>query len=236
MEKDIRIRKFPLKLDLQTFAGDPPADPPADPPQDPPADPPQGKKFSQEELDNIVKDRVAKADKAMAKKLGFDSIEAMQEALKKPTKKKPAKKDEDLEDEPDVDALVDARLAEKLAEQDKKTLKRLLTAEVKVLSSNAEAADIHFTDWEDALSLADFTEVKEDEKGNLVGVKEALEALAKKKPHLLKKSQGGGAFGANIQRQSGQTKDAKESLIKQAQSRGAAVQQSSVNDPWNNTK
>jgi len=39
---------------------DPPKDPPADPPKDPPADPPKGdgKKFSQDDLDRIVQNRV----------------------------------------------------------------------------------------------------------------------------------------------------------------------------------
>lgn len=55
--------QLPLKLDLQFFAQDPPpADPPGTDPQDPPADPPKPEpKFTQEDLDRIVKERLARA-------------------------------------------------------------------------------------------------------------------------------------------------------------------------------
>jgi hypothetical protein len=78
----MKTNKLLLPLDLQLFADptppvDPPADPtppvdpPADPtpPSDPPADPPKppGKTYSQEELEAIVKQRVATEKKAAEK-------------------------------------------------------------------------------------------------------------------------------------------------------------------------
>lgn len=60
-----------LNLDLQFFADptDPPTDQPNDPPAAPPADPPPspGKTYTQEELEEIVKQRVAREKKAAEK-------------------------------------------------------------------------------------------------------------------------------------------------------------------------
>lgn len=219
------IKKYPLLLDLQTFA-----DPPADPPTDPPADPSKDKSFTQAELDAAVQARVSRAEKAaktaLAKELGFESVEAMQAALKKqePTKKTD-KKDEDPVD---VEALVEEKLKAKQREQDEKTFKRLLIAEVKVLAN-----ELGFADWEDAHALADLSKVTEDDKGNLTGVKEALEDLLKRKPHLGKQKAGTGAFGANVGG-SGTPEDKKksrEAIINLAKSRGDLGGQPAY-DPW----
>ena len=64
---------------------------------------------------------------------------------------------------------------------------RLIGAEIR-----AQATVLGFLDADDALQLLDRSGVKVDDKGNVTGVKEALEALAKAKPHLVKKS---GAWG-----------------------------------------
>lgn len=64
---------------------------------------------------------------------------------------------------------------------------RLIGAEIRT-----QAAVLGFVDADDALKLIDRSELKVDDKGNVTGVKEALEALAKAKPHLVKRS---GAWG-----------------------------------------
>jgi len=185
------------------------------------------KTFTQAELDAAVTSRLTRAEKAaktaLAKEFGFDSVEAMQAALKKPEDKK---KDEDKKTDPvDVDKIVEA----KLKEQNDKTFKRLLAAEVKVLAN-----ELGFADWEDAHALADLSKVEEDDKGNLTGVKEALEELLKKKPHLGKQKTGNGAFGAHVGGGSGggDDKTRREALIKEAQGRGVIPQNQSVHNPW----
>lgn len=198
--KEMIKRKFPLKMDLQTFADDPDPNPNPNPNPDP--DPNKGKTFTQAELDAAVQSRLSRAEKtaktALAKELGYDSIESMQDALKKPEDKK-----DDKTDPVDVDKRVKELLEAGQKEQNEKTFKRLLSAEVKVLAN-----EIGFVDWEEAMTFADLSEAKEDEKGNIIAkqgedgkvtsVKEALEALAAKKPHLLKQKASTGAFGSTL--------------------------------------
>lgn len=77
--------KFPLKLNIQFFADDnPPADqdqnppgdnPPADPPKDDkPKDPAEPKSFTEDQVEKMIKDRVARAEK--------DKEKAIEEAAK----------------------------------------------------------------------------------------------------------------------------------------------------------
>ncbi len=227
MKKYIAPR-FPLNLQL--FAEDPNPNPDPNPTPDP-NDPNKGKTFTQAELDAAVQSRLSRAEKAaqkaLAKDLGFDSVEAMQAALKKPDPKPEDKKSDPV----DVEKLLDERLKEREKEQNAKTFKRLLAAEVKVLAN-----ELGFADWEDAHALADLSQVKEDDKGNLTGVNEALEELLKKKPHLGKQKPGGGSFGANVGGSTGggDEKARQEALIKQAQSRGVISVQQTVHNPWGN--
>lgn len=132
-------------------------------------------------------------------------------------------------DPADVEKLLDERLKEREKEQNEKTFKRLLAAEVKVLAS-----ELGFADWEDAHALADLSKVKEDDKGNLSGVKEALEELLKKKPHLGKQKGGSGAFGANLPGGGGQDqkKKSREDIINLAKNRGSAGGDQAAHDPW----
>lgn len=127
----------------------------------------------------------------------------------------------------DAEKLLDERLKEREQEQEKKMFQRELRADVKVLAS-----DLGFADFDDALALGDFSAVKRNDKGDLEGVKEALEELAKKKPHLLKVKTGSGRFGANIGGASSDDKKKRhEDIINLAKNRGAMSGQT-VNDPW----
>lgn len=188
------------------------------------------KTFTQAEVDAMMGQRLPRAEKAaqkqLAKDLGYDSVEAMQTALKKPEPAK--KKDGDKDESVDVEALVEEKLKAKQKEQDDRTFKRLLTAEVKVLAN-----ELGFADWEDALALSDLTKVTEDDKGNLTGVKEAMEELLKKKPHLGKSKPGGGSFGANVPNSQEQRKKTQEAMINLAKNRGAVGGQAAY-DPWTN--
>lgn len=144
---------------------------------------------------------------------------------------KSKKKDEDANGAAiapeDVEKLLDERLKEREQEQEKKLFQRELRADVKVLAS-----ELGFADFEDALALADFSKVKRNDKGDLEGVREALEELAEKKLHLLKTKQGTGRIGADIS--SGVPADKKkrrEEIINLAKSRGTIGGQT-VYDPW----
>jgi hypothetical protein len=185
------------------------------------------KTFTQAELDQHVQSRLSRAEKAaqkaLAKELGFDSVEAMTAALKKPDPKQEDKKTEPV----DIEKLLDERLKEREKEQNEKTFKRLLTAEVKVLAN-----ELGFADWEDALKLADLSKVKENDKGELEGVKEALEELLKKKPHLGKQKPGSGAFGANVGGNNS-ADDKKKALERYAElAKKEGTHAVAPNDPW----
>ncbi|KON90392.1 hypothetical protein AF332_20620 [Sporosarcina globispora] len=177
---------------------------------------------TQEDLNKRLSRAEKKGQKELAISLGFESVEAMQEAHNKDKKKDT--KDKKDPDPVNVDAVVEAKLKEQLKAEQDKTFKRLVNAEVKVLAN-----ELGFADWEDALALADLTEVKEDDKGNIVGVKESLEALSKKKPHLLKQTKQG-QFGAYIPNNQQRQKESLENIKKMASSRG--TQQTAANNPW----
>ncbi|MUG45518.1 scaffolding protein [Paenibacillus woosongensis] len=229
-------RRFPLVLDLQTFAegsgagGEGGEGGEGGGNGGNSGDGGNGSKtFTQAELDAAVQSRLSRAEKnaqkSLAKELGFDSVEAMQAALKKDTGSD--KKDDGKLDPAEVSRLVDEQIKEREKEQNQKTFNRLLNAEVKVLAN-----ELGFADWEDALALGDFSKVKENDRGDLEGVKEAMEDLAKKKPHLLIVKPGGGRFGANIGGTSSTDKKKRhEEIINLAKSRGAISGQT-VNDPW----
>lgn len=220
-------KRFPLTLDLQLFAEGGEGGEGGE--GDDGGDGAGGKTFTQAELDAKVLSRVSRAEKAaktaLAKELGFDSVEAMQAALKKD--KGSDKKDDGKLDPEEVSRLVEEQIKEREKEQNQKTFNRLLNAEVKVLAN-----ELGFADWEDALKLSNLSAVKENDKGELEGVKEALETLAKNKPHLLKTKQGGGRIGADIGGGApGDKKKRQEEIINLAKSRGTISGQS-INDPW----
>lgn len=127
----------------------------------------------------------------------------------------------------DAEKLLDERLKEREQEQEKKMFQRELRADVKVLAS-----ELGFADFDDALALGDFSAVKRNDKGDLEGVKAALEELAKKKPHLMKSKSSNGRIGAEIG--GGAPEDKKkrqEEIINLAKKRGVIGGQA-VNDPW----
>lgn len=215
--------RYTLPLDLQLFAGGEGGEGGESGGNEP-------KTYTEEELKAQIKEaRKTAAAEAVKKRFGeladmdLEELKAAVELKKKfdeDNNKKNQGKERDDDKSVDVDALVE----EKLKAEREKSFKRLLTAEVKVVASELE-----FADWEDALALADLSEVEEDDNGNLIGVKEALEELAKRKPHLLKQKQTG-RFGAEVKPNQQQKNERLEQLKKLAQNRGQTVQ--IPNDPW----
>lgn len=132
---------------------------------------------------------------ALAKELGFESADAMKAAAK-------AKKDADEAAKTELEK--EKARAEK-AEQEKKDAlsaanTRLVNAEIKVFAVQAG-----FVDPADAVALVDRSGIQVDEQGNVTGAKEAVEKLAKAKPHLVGTGKAGGTPGSagNGSRQDG---------------------------------
>lgn len=132
---------------------------------------------------------------ALAKEMGFESVDAFKNAAK-------AKRESD---EANKSELEKEKTARAQAEADKKTAlaaanTRLMSAEIKVF-----AVQVGFVDPADAVALVDKTGIAVDDAGNITGAKEAVEALAKAKPHLLGTGKPGGTPGSagNGNRQDG---------------------------------
>jgi hypothetical protein len=149
-----------------------------------PAQTTESKTFTQEELDKIVADRLAREKKKLEKYADYDAVK---------TKLSEFEKFE--EERKKADMTVQERLETEKAEADKKAQeaeerankaleqanKRLLKAEFRLL---AKELGVRKDALDDAFVLADMTSVEVDEEGNVQGVKEALETLKKSKAYL----------------------------------------------------
>ncbi|MTI83446.1 MAG: hypothetical protein FH756_05950 [Firmicutes bacterium] len=121
----------------------------------------------------------------MAKELGFENADALKDAAK-------AKKEADEKAKSELDR---EKAAREKAENEKKTAleaanTRLINAEIKVFATQAG-----FVDPADAVALVDRSSLEVDDKGNVNGAKEAVDALAKAKPHLVGTGKPGGSPG-----------------------------------------
>ncbi|AHV98990.1 scaffolding protein [Paenibacillus sabinae] len=179
MKNDNERYRYPLNLQL--FAeGDPDPDhnPPADP-QDPP------KTFTQDELDRIVADRIARERKKTEKFADYDDIKAKlsefekseaerQKAEMSATERLEAEKAEALKKAQEAEERGNAALT--AANQ------RLVNAEFKALARDANVPADRLAA---ALKLADLSEVTVDDEGNPQGVEDAVKALIEANPYLV---------------------------------------------------
>lgn len=146
-------------------------------------------------IDSLIAQRLSRAEKSAAKKalearakeLGFESVEAMEAALKAAKEAQEAQKTETEKLREAKEAA--ERQAKAAAEQAKHALIRaaLMT----------EAARAGFADPQDAIRLADTSEIEVKDDGTVTGAKEAVEALAKAKPYLVRSGGAGGTGGGN---------------------------------------
>lgn len=180
--------KFPMNLQL--FAeGDPnPASP--EPPVEPQADPQPPKTFTQEELDQIVQDRIARERKKAEKFADYDEIKAKLDALeaeKEERKKAEMTETERLKAEKEE---AERLAAEAKAERDKALTaanQRLIKAEFRAL---AREMNVRADAVDDAYLLADVSGVTVDDGGNVIGLADAVKALVEAKPYLVEKAAG----------------------------------------------
>jgi hypothetical protein len=176
------LRKFRHSLDIQLFAQDP-TDPPADPPADPPK-PPEKVVFTAEqqaEVDRIASERAQRERKKFADyddlKTKLSTLETAEaeraKAAMTETERVQAEKDDALKRAQEAEA----QRTEALSKADKRVIKSEFKALAREMGVRADALD-------DAHVLADLTGVSVDDEGNVVGAKEAVEALMAAKPYL----------------------------------------------------
>lgn len=176
------ITRYRYPLNLQLFAE---GDPEPNPEPTPPAPEPE-KTFSQAELDEIVAKRLARDRKGRE---DYDDIKAKLAALEQAEEER--KKAEMTEAERLAAELEEARKKAQEAEEAKNTAlssanQRLINAEFKTL---AREANIPADRLDAALKLADLSAVTFDEAGNVVGAKEAVDALIAANGYLAEKAQ-----------------------------------------------
>lgn len=183
-------------------------------------------------VDALIAQRLSRAERsaarkaleARAKELGFDSVDAMEAALKAAKEAEDAKKSE-------AERL---RAAKEAAEQQAKVAAEQAKQALIKAALMTAAAQAGFADPADAIRLADTSEIEVADDGTVIGAKEAIDALAKEKPYLLRGAGGAGAGGGNPAR-SGQPGDdpaerGRQMALQRNQQR---MQQDVVGyDPW----
>lgn len=211
MNNEITRMKTPVyryPLNLQLFAE---GDPEPNPEPTPPAPEPE-KTFSQAELDEIVAKRLARDRKGRE---DYDDIKTKLAALEQAEEER--KKAEMTEAERLAAELEEARKQAQAAEEAKGAAitsanQRLINAEFKTL---ARDANIPVDRLDAALKLGDLSTVTVDDAGNVVGAKEAVDALIAANGYLAEKAQPkpiGSPSGGN-----GDPQDrTKEQLLKEA--------------------
>lgn len=181
---DVNARKFPLVLNLQTFADEPTE--PVEPKE--PAEPAEpAKTFSQDELDRIVAERIARERKKFA---DYDDLKTKLTAFEQAEEER--KKAEMTEKERlEAEKAEAAKRAEEAEGKAQAALEaansRLIRSEFRLMARSDEFK-IRPDALDAALKLADLSAVKVDEDGNVSGVKEALEALIKSSPYLIEQT------------------------------------------------
>ncbi|MCD9024322.1 scaffolding protein [Cohnella silvisoli] len=201
-------RKFPLNMNLQLFADEPPIDPPIDPP----VDPPKKLELTQEEFDAKIEERLARERKKYA---GHDEMKTKLAALEQAEedRKKAEMSDKERADADTAAAIKRAEDAE--ADRDRALTaanQRLINAEFRAV---ARELNVRPDALDDALKLADLTSIKVDEEGNVVGVKDAVQALITNKPYLVEKPKPKNIGGPNGDGDEKPDKT-KEQLLKEA--------------------
>ena len=147
---------------------------------------PAAKSYSPEEMERIIAQRVNKAKQADAARFAdYDDLKA-----------KAARADElEQAQQTDLDKLRTRaeREAQKRAEAEDKTSKALERAQTALMRAAvvASAAQLNAADPGDVFTLLDKSALSIDDDDTVSGADEAVAALLKAKPHLLKRTAGG---------------------------------------------
>ncbi len=143
--------------------------------------------MTQEQLDKLFGERAEQAKNAttasMLKDLGVTTLDELKAALKKGRELETASLTEQQKLQKAVEDAQSKAVASEQARLDaeERANNLLLRSEV-----TAQAVAANFVDPSDAWALIDASKLSIDEDGKVKGAKEAVEALAKAKPHLVK--------------------------------------------------
>lgn len=149
-----------------------------------PENKPESKTFTQEELDKILADRIARERKKLDKYADYEDVKKKADELERLEKER---KEAEM---PEVEKL-QARLDElqiKATEAEETKVKTLEAANQRLIKSEfrllAKELGVRKDALDDAFILSDLSGVEVDEEGNVIGVKESLETLKKAKAYL----------------------------------------------------
>lgn len=190
---NVNIRKYPMNLQL--FA-EYPTDPPAEPPVEE-----APKTFTQDELDRVVAERVARERKKAEKYANYDELQTKLTALEatEEARKKADMSDAERLESEKAEALKKAQESEERSTaRETAANQRIINAEFKALArdNNVPADRIAA-----ALKLADLSGVTVDDEGNPQGIEDAVKALVDANPYLVEvakpKPIGGGGGGSD---------------------------------------
>jgi hypothetical protein len=149
-----------------------------------PENKPETKTFTQDEVNKLLAERVARANKKIEKFADYDELKTK---LAEYTKAEEERKQSEMSEVEKLQAQLQKfeQQAKEAEETKLKTLesanKRLIKSEFKVL---AKDLGVRKDALDDAFVLADMSSVEIDDEGNVTGVKEALESLKKAKAYL----------------------------------------------------
>jgi hypothetical protein len=149
-----------------------------------PENKPEGKTFTQEEVNKLLVERVARANKKLEKYADYDAVKTKLTEFEKFEEER-KKSEMTVQERLEAEKAEADKKAQEAEERANKALdqanKRLLKAEFRLL---AKELGVRKDALDDAFVLADMTSVEVDEDGNVQGVKEALETLKKAKAYL----------------------------------------------------
>ncbi|MCU6709349.1 scaffolding protein [Paenibacillus sp. J5C_2022] len=169
----IETNKYRLALDLQTFSDDPDPEPTPEP------------TFTQAELEAKIAERLGRERKKYA---DYDDLKAKLtefETAEAERQKAAMTEQERIQAELDAAKRAAEEADSKSAAAIEAANQRVIKAEFKIA---AAGANIRKDALDDAYVLVDKAGISVDDGGNVVGVKEALEALVDAKPYLIEQA------------------------------------------------
>ncbi|QIC06113.1 hypothetical protein GOP56_11115 [Brevibacillus sp. 7WMA2] len=173
--------KLLFPMNLQTFAEDATED--QTPPTDDPVETP--KTFTQEELDKIVADRIARERKKSEKYADYDELKTKLAEYEREQEEKQRSEMTEIErwkTDYEKEAAAKQTLEQSVAEMEAKYRQEKIR---NVFITAAASANIAHIDDAYILASTDLAKVTFDESGNVVGMDSVIQSLVETKPFLI---------------------------------------------------